>query len=244
MPLVAAAVCPHPPLIVPEVAGDAAPELNGLRGACDDALVALLAAGPDEIILVGGGPETTGFGAGASGTLWPYGVPLAISLGTTPGGGPSSGGPDLPLSLTIGAWLLNRTGTNLPRHAEAVTVDAPSSTCLRLGERLADRAGRRTALLVLGDGTARRDERAPGYHDPRALAYDEEVARALADADTEALLGMDPGVSAELTVAGRAAWQVLAGAVRSTPGAWRGELRHHSAPYGVGYLVANWEPIR
>ncbi|MFI7574872.1 class III extradiol dioxygenase subunit B-like domain-containing protein [Micromonospora sp. NPDC049497] len=237
MSLVAAAVCPHPPLIVPELAGAAAPELDDLRVACDAAVAGLLAAGPDEIVLLGGGPETARFDPADSGTLRPFGVDRAVRLWKVS----CAGSERLPLSLTIGAWLVNRTGADLPRFAEAVAIDAAGAECVALGTELAERPERRTALLVLGDSSACRGEKSPGYDDPRAPAYDEGVARALADADTEALLDLDPGLSAELKVAGRAPWQVLAGAVRAAGGEWRGELRHHSAPYGVAYLVASWE---
>jgi hypothetical protein len=37
VPLVAAAVLPHPPVIVPEIAAGAAHELDDLRLACDEA---------------------------------------------------------------------------------------------------------------------------------------------------------------------------------------------------------------
>ncbi|SCL30932.1 hypothetical protein GA0070616_4170 [Micromonospora nigra] len=238
MPLVAAAVCPHPPLLVPEVAGAAAAELDDLRAACDSALTRLLAAQPDDLLLVGAGPETTAFSAADHGSLRPYGVDRAVRLWKTT----CAGSERLPLSLTIGAWLVGRTGTELPRLARSVAADAPPSQCAALGADLVHRAERRTALLVLGDGSACRGEKSPGYADPRAEAYDDGVARALADADADALLGLDEVVSAQLKAAGRAPWQVLAGAVRAVGGDWRGELLHHTAPYGVAYLVACWEP--
>ena len=53
MPLLAAAVCPHPPMIVPAVATGAASELDGLRTACDEAVARLLAASPDTVCVVG-----------------------------------------------------------------------------------------------------------------------------------------------------------------------------------------------
>ena len=53
VPLVAAAVCPHPPLLVPEVAGAAAPELDDLRAACDVAVARLLAAGLTDLVVGG-----------------------------------------------------------------------------------------------------------------------------------------------------------------------------------------------
>jgi hypothetical protein len=95
------------------------------------------------------------------------------------------------------------------------------------------------ALLVMGDGSACRGERSPGYDDPRARPYDDAVARALATADLAVLRGLDGDLSAELLVAGRAPWQVLAEAVA---GAWRGRLAYYAAPYGVAYFVAGWEP--
>ncbi|MGK5445200.1 class III extradiol dioxygenase subunit B-like domain-containing protein [Micromonospora sp. URMC 105] len=235
--LVAAAVCPHPPLIVPELAGAAAPELDDLRAACDAAVARLLAAEPEQILLVGAGPETVRFGAADHGSLRAYGVDRHVRLWKTN----CAGGERLPLSLTLGAWLLGGTGTELPRFAEAVATDAATDECAELGSRLARRAEQRTALLVMGDGSACRGEKSPGYHDPRAEPYDEGVARALAGVDAEALLGLDPELSAELKVAGRAPWQVLAGAARAAGGAWRGELHHDAAPYGVAYFVATWE---
>ncbi|MER5703051.1 class III extradiol dioxygenase subunit B-like domain-containing protein [Micromonospora sp. NPDC002296] len=239
VPLVAAAVCPHPPLLVPEVAGAAAGELDELRAACAAAVTRLLAAGPDAIVLVGAGPATLSFGSADYGSLRAYGVDRQVRLWRVN----CAGGERLPLSLTIGAWLLGRSGTGLPRFAHAIAADAPPQECARVGiELVGAAADHRVALLVLGDGSACRGTKAPGYDDPRAQAYDDRVARALADADAEALLGLDPALSAELSVAGRAPWQVLAGAVRAAGGDWRGELGHHDAPYGVAYLVANWEP--
>ncbi|MEO3777353.1 hypothetical protein ABGB16_10980 [Micromonospora sp. B11E3] len=238
VPLVAAAVCPHPPLIVPELAGAAAGELDELRAAADAALARLLAAGPDEILLVGAGPRTERFGHADYGSLRGYGLSRYVRLWKTN----CSGTETLPLSLTIGAWLVGRTGTDLPRLAHSVAEGTSLAECAELGARLGGESGRRTALLVLGDGSACRGRQAPGYDDPRAPAYDDGVARALADADAEALLGLDPVLSAELKAAGRAPWQVLAGAARAAGGDWRGHLGYHEAPYGVSYFVANWAP--
>ncbi|MGC5017725.1 class III extradiol dioxygenase subunit B-like domain-containing protein [Micromonospora sp. DT47] len=238
VPLVAAAICPHPPLIVPELAGAAAPELDELRAACDSAVAGLLAAEPDEIHLVGSGPETTAFGPADFGSLRGYGLDRDVPLWKAS----CAGGERLPLSLTIGAWLAGRSGTDLPRLARSVAADETPQRCARLGAELVGGADRRVALLVAGDGSACRGLQAPGYDDPRAEPYDDGVARALAGADAEALLGLDPALSAQLRVAGRAPWQVLAGAVRAAGGDWRGELRHYSAPYGVAYFVASWEP--
>lgn len=231
--LVAAAVCPHPPLLVPQAAAGAAAELDGLRAACDRAVGALLGAGPDLLVVVGGAPAAREHPADAPAGLEPYGPPVRLRAGEGP---PGPG--DLPLSLALGRWLVERQpDVEVPRTLQAVAFDAPAQECAALGERLAARAGR-VALLAMGDGSARRTERSPGYVDAAAVPHDAALAAALAAADVDALLALDPAESARLLAAGRAAWQVLAGAAGEA--AWRAELLVHEAPYGVGYLVASW----
>jgi hypothetical protein len=246
--LIAAAVCPHPPLLVPEVAGAAAPELDDLRAACDEAVRRILAAGPDRLVVVGGDEETREYGTQVTGSLAPYGLDLTTGPGE----------PALPLSLTIAQWLLTRAAPHHPRRDLAlragakrkitagvgfrgVAFEASPAACLALGRGLAA-AGDRVALLAMGDGSACRNEKAPGYFDERAAPYDAAVARALGRADAAALAGLDPGLSRELQVAGRAAWQVLAGAAAGGghSGGFSGSLLADVAPYGVGYFVACW----
>jgi hypothetical protein len=87
-------------------------------------------------------------------------------------------------------------------------------------------------------------ERAPGFVDPRAAGFEAVVAAALAGGDPDALLALDPGLADDLQVAGRVAWQALAGATQratadsGTPVSAR--LLRQEAPYGVDYLVATW----
>ncbi|MFF0719667.1 class III extradiol dioxygenase subunit B-like domain-containing protein [Micromonospora sp. NPDC003816] len=239
MPLVAAAVCPHPPLLVPEAAGAAAPELDDLRVACDAAVARLLDSGARDVLVIGAADRTADLDPPFRGSFAPWGLPWEVRLGD----GDRAGSDRLPLGLLVGAWLLNRqpvaASAGKGWRMSTVAADAPAGTCADLGAHLV--SDRPWALLVMGDGSACRGEKSPGYADPRAEAYDETVGRSLADADAEALLGLDPALSSQLKAAGRAPWQVLAGAARATGGDWRGELRHHSAPYGVAYLVANWE---
>ncbi|PWR17365.1 hypothetical protein DKT69_00440 [Micromonospora sicca] len=237
VPLVAAAVCPHPPLIVPELAGAAAPELDDLRAAAAAAVTRLLTARPDCVVVLGSGPATGWIIPPATGSLRPWGVDLTVPLVPALPDGEAV----LPLSLTVGAWLLNRQRVGVRVVGAQVS---PEATLGELGG-FADQVHEyrpRVALLVMGDGSACRGRQAPGYDDPRAEAYDEGVARALADADPDALLGLDPALSAELKVAGRAPWQVLAATARAAGGDWRGELSYAAAPYGVSYFVANWAP--
>jgi aromatic ring-opening dioxygenase LigB subunit len=93
------------------------------------------------------------------------------------------------------------------------------------------------ALLVMGDGSARRSRRAPGHLDERSEAFDAEVERAVRDGDLGALLAIDAQLARDLMATGRAAWQVLAGAVDGKAPA--ATIRYRDDPFGVAYLVAS-----
>ncbi|NJQ01938.1 class III extradiol dioxygenase subunit B-like domain-containing protein [Streptomyces zingiberis] len=235
--LVAAAVCPCPPLLVPEVAAGAAGELQPLRAACRDAVAVTAAARPDRLVVIGPA-EQAGRGPhpqGALGSFAGVGVGHEVRLG--PGEGPT-GPARLPLSLAVAGWLLERTRW-AAAPVEGIGVGEPlaAQRCAQVGREIAAGA-ERVALLVMGDGSACRSVRAPGYLDERAAGFDADAARALGAADTAALLSLDAGLAQELRAAGRAPWQVLAGAGEGA--GLGGELLHDEAPYGVGYLVAAW----
>ena len=249
--LTAAAVCPHPPLLIPAAigaaAGDPPPALRAVRDACDAAVHALAAAEPDLIAVVGGGPADREYGATAAGSLSEFGVPVTVGEGE----------PVLPLSLTVGRWLLGRAGigagARAPGHGpqalghgpqvllQAVDQRASADDCLKLGAAIAERAPR-VALLAMGDASARRARDTEGVPDSPAQDYDDGVAEALAAADARWLGRLDPALDGELLVAGRAAWQVLAGAAAGAR--MCGRLRCMASPYGVTYLVASWEEPR
>ncbi|MFE6335302.1 class III extradiol dioxygenase subunit B-like domain-containing protein [Streptomyces sp. NPDC057798] len=233
--LVAAAVCPCPPLLVPEVASGAAPELDAVRAACADALGVPAAARPDRLLVVGpAGEEGLGtFPQGSRGSFRGFGVEVGVQLGRA--GGSTR---ELPPSLAVAAWLLERVGwADAPVEGLGVGEPLAAERCIQAGREIA--AGPdRVAMLVMGDASACRTLKAPGYLNERAEPFDAAVARALGAADLSALKALDAGLAYELKASGRAPWQVLAGAAEGA--GLSGTLLHESAPYGVGYLVAAW----
>ncbi|MFJ3698250.1 class III extradiol dioxygenase subunit B-like domain-containing protein [Streptomyces sp. NPDC090052] len=234
--LVAAAVCPCPPLLVPEVAAGAASELDSARAACLDAVGVLAAARPDLLIAVGpaGAADQGVHAEGATGSFSGFGVDLRVRLGTSDAGS----GRRLPPSLSVAAWLLDcAEWAGAPVEGLGVGELLEPERCLAAGRELAGRA-ERVALLVMGDGSACRTLKAPGYLDERAAGFDAAAARALGTADVAALKALDARPAYELKASGRAPWQILAGAADGMePG---GQLLYDDAPYGVGYYVATW----
>lgn len=222
-----AALCPSPPLLARELTGRD-PLVAGLREACAEATAWLVRTGPDVIIVAGPAAETA---------EWDPEGRLDLSV-FAPALGPN-GKPGLPLSLGLGALLLDQCGCAGPRILQAVGDDEPADRCTALGARLAGSAAR-AALLVLGDGSARRSPAAPGHLDERAAPFDAHVERAVRDGDLAALAAVDPGLAGELMATGRPAWQVLAGAMPTgRPGT---EVLYADDPFGVAYLVAVFEP--
>ncbi|MFF5481774.1 class III extradiol dioxygenase subunit B-like domain-containing protein [Streptomyces sp. NPDC012935] len=235
--LVAAAVCPCPPLIVPQVAAGAAPELDAARAACTDALGVLAAARPDLLVVVGPAEEsgTATYPEGTPGSFRGFGVDVDVRLGAHDAPEPQRA---LPASLAVAAWLLERTAwSDAPIEGLGVGEPLGAERCIEIGRDVAARADR-VALLVMGDASACRTLKAPGYLDERAAPFDASVARALGKADVAALKELDTELARELKASGRASWQVLAGAAEEAGLA--GALLYEDAPYGVGYLIATW----
>jgi hypothetical protein len=263
--ITAAAVCPSPPLLAAELTGQA-DVLPELRRACASAVGRLLDGDPDRVVIVGTGPATADWDPGDRLDLSAYAPGVAgrspAGQDQPPGGStpaPAGAPPDLPLAVGLGAMLLDAAGYQGPLELRAVAETASPQECARLGAKLAGEESR-TALLAVGDGTARRTLRAPGRFDERAEPFDDLVARAFADGDLAALAGLDPVLAQELMATGRAAWQVLAGALgngasavgASADGASAdgapadgapengapAEILYSDGPYGVFYLVA------
>jgi hypothetical protein len=217
------AFCPCPPVLLPEVAGGAAADTAALLAACAEAVAALAAGRPDAVVVVGPGAEGR-YGSGDSGDLRGFGVDLEVPLD----GAVRPGGRRLPLSLTVGAWLLDRAG-----YAGVRVGAGPEDLAAAVAE-LPGRAG----LLVMGDGSARRGEKAPGFLDPAAAPFDAAVAAALAQGDAGALAALDPAEGERLLAAGVPAWRAVGALLAGRDVA--GGLLLDDAPFGVGYLVASW----
>lgn len=234
--IVRAALCPSPPLLARELAGrdEAVPEL---REACTAAVRRLLAAEPGVVVVVGGGAVTASWDPGDRLDLAAYAPALRARRAAAASAG-------LPLAVGLGAMLLDEAGYTGPRMLRSVSESAPAGDCARLGAVIA--RAPRAGLLVMGDGSAKRTPKAPGHFDSRAEPFDAAVERSVRSGDMTALAALDAGLAADLMATGRAAWQVLAGALgagasgsgASGTRAPAGEVLYAGAPFGVSYLVA------
>jgi len=230
--IIAVAVCPSPPLLIPELTG-AQQVASELRNACLSAVAELTGALPDLIAVVGAAERTKTWNGAATLDLAAY-APKAqrIAASDAPDRGPAS----LPSALGVGTWLLGQAGWQASRVLQSVAHDEPPLRCADIGARLAALPGR-VAMLVMADGSARRGLKAPGYFDERSAGFDAETEHAVRTGELGALLSADPALARDLMATGRPAWQVLAGALGGRKVS--SEVRYRDDPFGVAYLVAS-----
>jgi len=146
---------------------------------------------------------------------------------------------DEPLSLTVGRSLLAEAGCGVRVDPIGIRMDSSVGQCLKIGRMVSKRTGR-IGLLVMADGSARRGLKAPGYLDRRAFLFDGRVEDALGGPHPSRLADLEPNLASDLLVAGRAAWQVLAGAFGGRTA--RAVKLYSDDPFGVWYPVFLWDP--
>lgn len=124
--------------------------------------------------------------------------------------------------LRIARHLVEEAGGDLRVREDRATDDHPG----RDGS---------TPTLVVGNGSARRTEKAPGHLDPRAEAYDEALGRALLRPDPVTLARLDLALADEL-------WADVGSLRRlgALTGAEQAVVDYADAPYGVQYWVLRW----
>jgi len=133
-------------------------------------------------------------------------------------------------SVAAAAWVA---------EAGPVTVVADEQGA-RVGRHLLGGAqeGDGSSYLVVANGSARRNDGAPGYVDARAVPFDDAVEAALRAPDPEALTRLDVGLASELLVGNPDGLVRLGELLR---GARTVGVDYDGDPYGVAYWVARWE---
>ena len=242
--LVAIALTPSAPVLVPELAGSAAGEVAEFGNAAITAAIAL----PDRWVAVGVGradhiigPDTAGtfriIGPDTAGTFAGYGVDVPVALSPDVPAPPGEPPGELPLCALFAGWLRGKANSAATVEVHVFDADLDCEAALARGRDLRkriDSTAEPVGVLVVADGANTLTPAAPGGYDPGAESDQTRLDDALADADTAELTRLPPGVI------GRVAYQVLAGIVGSDVVSARELIR--GAPYGVGYFVGVWIP--
>jgi hypothetical protein len=245
--LSAIAIIPSAPVMVPELAANAAEELADLRKAVFTAAGSL----PPRWIAVGVGEADVVLGPDNAGTFAGYGVDRRVTLSPGVADMPT----DLPLCALIAGWVRDRVKPEARTEVRVYAANHDVDVALTCGRRLRaeiDEALDPIGVLVVADGAHTLTPPAPGGYDPEAIATQAALDDALASGDAAALTRLPDAI------VGRVAYQVLAGLTgfpqspsRPDPGISRSSSRpglrsakelYRGAPYGVGYFAGVWQP--
>jgi hypothetical protein len=165
----------------------------------------------------------------------PQGMRVAEALGVSPG---------LGVARRQGSSLLDQRSGGFDGGFETVASATSSTNVGAPGGGFETVAGATystsvvgTNVLVVGNGSARRSEKAPGHLDERAAAYDSELEKALRAGDVGALRALDPDLAEELMVGNLAGFARLG---ELLPAGLAPEVDYADDPFGVQYWVMRW----
>lgn len=240
--IVAAALVPQAPLMLPGLTGRSDPAAE-MRCAAAQVVADLVRVEPDEVVLVASGDRTGAVEVRDELGLHRWGVAAGVaSRPETVGLQAERAGP-VSLPFAVGSTLLEAAGWQGARRWQQVGWPDAGGAAVAVGAELAEGPAR-VGLLVLGDGSARRTLKAPGHLDERAAYFDDALVDALTG-DPARLADVDPALASELMVSGLPAWQALAGALSDAPtGPVPVEMRWSGDPFGVMYVVGWVRPVR
>jgi aromatic ring-opening dioxygenase LigB subunit len=249
-------VCPHPPLLIPEIGGDSldavAATVRGMEALAADV------GEPETVVVVS--PHTPGYADAhlvkvaprLRGDFGNFGCPEAafafdndtafVDLLLALAGG------DKDVTLVPGEGDLLDHGVLVPlsflRPARIVSLSIVNaySEHRALGQlvrRCAEELGRDTLFVASGDLSHRLIPSAPAGFDPRGQTFDELLLRAFEAGDFAALSHLDRGIVGGAGECGLRSFIALGGFLgdeaRVDP-----HVYSYEGPFGVGYLVARF----
>jgi MEMO1 family protein len=257
--LVFAGIAPHPPIMVPEVGGDAIAEVRGSIDAMRSFTERIIASGAETVVLISPHAPLDARAFVAYEDAEIYGdfarfrapgasveAPLDKELLAAIKSAASAQGFEV---VSLEGYALDH-GTAVPlyflqRNGWSGRVVALGYTFLsdedhlRFGscvKRAVDQTGRRTAFVASGDLSHRLKPSAPAGYNPQAHLFDQEVVASLKAGEPARIARIDQDLR---RLAGECGYRSMLVALGTVEGIEQDcEVLHYEAPFGVGYLVA------
>ena len=257
--IVFSGIAPHPPIMVPEVGGEAIADVRGSIDAMGELTRRIIESGAETVVLIS--PHAP---------LDPHGF-VAYQRPQLYGDFASFRAPDTKVEFPLDEELLeaievaaarkgiavlnleNRDldhGTAVPlyflqRNGWAGRIVGLGYSFLSNADHLQfgaclrqaiDRVGRSVALIASGDLSHRLKPEAPAGYNSGAHFFDDQVVNALRHNSPELIANIDQDLRRLAGECGFRSMLVALGATQGLPSA--SEVLHYEAPFGVGYLVA------
>ena len=257
--IVFSGIAPHPPIMVPEVGGEASAEVRGSISAMAELTRRIIESGAETVILISPHAplDARAFVAYHSPKL--YGDFASFRAPNARVEFPIDKG--MLEAITAIAAEENYEVMNLENsaldHGSAVPlyfldrnrwrgrVVALGYSFLSNEDHLkfggcirsaADAVGRPVAFIASGDLSHRLKPEAPAGYNPAAQRFDNEVVDAIHDNSPDRIIGIDQELRQTAGECGYRSMLVALGATEGLPLAC--EVLNYEAPFGVGYLVA------
>lgn len=257
--IVFAGIAPHPPIMVPEVGGEAIAEVRGSIDAMARMTERIIASGAETLVLISPhaplepyafvayqGPQLYGDFANFRGANATVKAELDEELLDAIAQVAAKQSYEV---LRIEGYNLDH-GTAVPLYflqcngwcGRVVALGynfLSNEDHLRFGNSIrkaADSVGRRVAFIASGDLSHRLKPEAPAGYSPDAHLFDEEVVAALRDGAPERVINIDQNLRNQAGECGYRSMLVAFGVTEGLQPA--PEVLHYEAPFGVGYVVA------
>jgi AmmeMemoRadiSam system protein A/AmmeMemoRadiSam system protein B len=257
--MVFAGIAPHPPIMVPEVGGDAIADVRHSIDAMEVLTQRLIRSGAETVVLVSphaplerdafvayGGlqlhADFANFRAPDASVHAELDSDLLEEMTRVAASRNFSitklKGRELDHGIAVPLYFLQRYGW----HGKVVALGysfLSNADHLRFGEcirQAIEGLGRPVAFIASGDLSHRLTRAAPAGYDPQAHLFDEEVVDAIHRCETRRIVEIDPHLRSLAGECGYRSMLVAIGVARDlTPSC---EVISYEAPFGVGYLVA------
>jgi MEMO1 family protein len=257
--IVFSGVAPHPPIMVPEVGGEAIAQVRGSIAAMAEFTRRIIRSGAETVVLISPhaplhaeafvayqGPSLHGtfasFRAPQTELEFPLDTELLETLVKTSAasGYEVVGLQDYELDhgSAVPLYFLDRNGW----RGRVVAIGysfLSNEDHLKFGACIRDAAdglGRPVAIIASGDLSHRLKPEAPAGYNPAAYRFDEAIIEALEKNSPLQIIEVDQDLRRVAGECGYRSMLVGLGAIQDLPAAC--EVLHYEAPFGVGYLVA------
>lgn len=205
---------PQTPLLEPSVAGRAAFELDPLRESLSEATSSLIAS-TDEVVIIATESADKAVAFIVQGQQDQQTTVVKLLA-------------DPPFSQSVRVNPDSSKG-------ELKAIDEVTKELKAL-----DSSTKRVGVIVLGDGSAKRTEKAPGFVDHRAVAFDNRLSEIFHSAQLSELSELDFALARELWVWGIDPWMAIGKFVSQSGAQFSLENYFDTDPYGVEYFVAGF----
>ncbi len=257
--IVFSGIAPHPPIMVPEVGGDASKDVRGSIDAMAEFTRRIIEAGAETVVLISPhaplepgafvayrGPQLYGdfakFRAPTAQISFELDQDLLRALTTSAADKEYEvkrlDEDELDHGTAVPLYFLNRNGWNGQVVALGYSFLSNEDhlnfgACIR---RAVDVVGRPVALIASGDLSHRLKPEAPAGYNPKAHVFDEQVVDSLRLNLPGRIIDIDQDLRRMAGECGYRSILVALGATRGLPEAC--DVLNYEAPFGVGYLVA------